>query len=77
MFEQAGFESRPHGFRVSFRTWCEGEADTDFAVKEAALGHLAETVNLHAITLSDTKILAFVCASPEHGFLYSLSNCRH
>lgn len=46
-------EARPHGFRSSFRTWCEEQTDADFAVKEAALGHAVDVGVVGAYQRSD------------------------
>lgn len=46
-------EARPHGFRASFRTWCEEKTDADFTVKEAALGHVVDAGVVGAYQRSD------------------------
>ncbi len=46
-------EARPHGFRASFRTWCEEQTDADFTLKEAALGHVVDTGVVGAYQRSD------------------------
>ncbi len=37
--DRMGLEARPHGFRSSFRTWCE-ETDKPWNVAETTLGHV-------------------------------------
>ena len=37
--ERNGYEARPHGFRATFRTWCEECTEAPHAVKEMCLGH--------------------------------------
>ena len=39
LMERRGMEARPHGFRSSFRTWCDEATDTPYEVKETALAH--------------------------------------
>ena len=34
-----GYESRPHGFRATFRSWAEEQTDAEWEVKEISLGH--------------------------------------
>lgn len=53
MMERKGFEARPHGFRATFRTWVEEQTDTDYEVKEAALGHVVDTGVVRAYQRSD------------------------
>ena len=38
--ERQKLDSRPHGFRSTFRDWCDEVADVDWHVAETALGHL-------------------------------------
>ena len=46
-------EARPHGFRATFRTWCEECTDAPFEVKEAALGHAVDAGVVGAYQRSD------------------------
>lgn len=39
--ERLGMESRPHGFRSSFRTWCAEATETPHEIAETALAHVA------------------------------------
>lgn len=41
MMERRGLEARPHGFRSSFRTWCEEATKTRREVAETALAHVS------------------------------------
>lgn len=38
-----GYEFRPHGFRSSFRTWCDEATDTPQRISETALAHSVGT----------------------------------
>jgi integrase len=40
LMERRGLEARPHGFRSSFRTWCDEATDTPYEVKETAIAHV-------------------------------------
>ena len=51
--KREGYEARPHGFRATFRTWCEECTDAPFEVKEAALGHVVDVVVVGAYQRSD------------------------
>lgn len=51
--KRQGLAARPHGFRASFRTWCEEQTDTPFEVKESALGHVVDTDVVRAYQRSD------------------------
>lgn len=51
--EREGYNARPHGFRATFRTWVEEQTDTDFDVKEAALGHQVDSSIVRAYQRSD------------------------
>ena len=53
LMKREGYEHRPHGFRASFRTWCEECTDTPFEVKEAALGHVVDAGVVGAYQRSD------------------------
>ncbi len=37
--ERAGYDERPHGFRATFRTWCEECTNAPHNIKEMCLGH--------------------------------------
>ncbi|WP_430936555.1 tyrosine-type recombinase/integrase [Rhodovulum sp. YNF3179] len=41
LMKRRGLNSRPHGFRSSFRTWCAEMTDTPREVAEAALAHIS------------------------------------
>ncbi len=51
--KRQGYEARPHGFRATFRTWCEECTDAPFEVKEAALGHVVDVGVVGAYQRSD------------------------
>lgn len=51
--KREGYAARPHGFRATFRTWVEERTDTEFEVKEAALGHVVDTGTVRAYQRSD------------------------
>jgi integrase len=38
--ERQGLEARPHGFRSSFKTWCEETTDVPEVVVETSLAHV-------------------------------------
>lgn len=46
-------ETRPHGFRATFRTWAEECTDAPFEVKEAVLGHAVDVGVVGAYQRSD------------------------
>ena len=37
--QRLGLEPRPHGFRTSFKTWCEEAAEARWEVSETVLSH--------------------------------------
>jgi integrase len=43
IMKKAGYDARPHGFRATFRTWCEECSDADYETTEACLGHAVDT----------------------------------
>ena len=45
--------ARPHGFRSSFRTWCEEQTDASYDVKEACLAHKVDMGVVAAYQRSD------------------------
>ncbi len=51
--KREGYEARPHGFRATFRTWVEEQTETEYEVKEAALGHTVDTGTVRAYQRSD------------------------
>ena len=51
--EREGYEARPHGFRATFRTWVEEQTDTEYEVKETALGHRVDSDVVRAYQRSD------------------------
>jgi integrase len=53
LMKRAGLETRPHGFRASFRTWVEEKTDAQFEVKESCLGHAVDTEVVGAYQRSD------------------------
>lgn len=53
LMRRQGYEARPHGFRATFRTWCEECTDAPFEVKEAALGHMVDVGVVGAYQRSD------------------------
>ncbi len=53
LMKRAGLETRPHGFRASFRTWVEEKTDAQFEVKESCLGHAVDTGVVGAYQRSD------------------------
>lgn len=50
------YEARPHGFRATFRTWCEEQTEAAFEVKEAALGHQVDSRVVGAYQRSDRLV---------------------
>jgi len=53
LMRRAGYAARPHGFRATFRTWCEECTDADFETKEACLGHVVDAGVVGAYQRSD------------------------
>lgn len=53
LMEREGHDTRPHGFRASFRTWVEEQTTTEYEVKETALGHKVDTGIVGAYQRSD------------------------
>ena len=53
LMKRQGYSARPHGFRATFRTWCEECTDAPFEVKEAALGHAVDVGVVGAYQRSD------------------------
>lgn len=51
--EREGYKARPHGFRASFRTWVEEQTETEYEVKESALGHKVDAGIVGAYQRSD------------------------
>lgn len=51
--KRKGLSARPHGFRASFRTWCEEQTDAPYEVKEACLGHAVDRGVVGAYQRSD------------------------
>jgi integrase len=51
--KREGYEARPHGLRATFRTWVEEQTDTDYEVKETALGHTVDSGVVRAYQRSD------------------------
>ncbi len=41
--ERKGLDTRPHGFRSSFRTWCAETTETPYEIAETCLGHVVGT----------------------------------
>lgn len=53
LMKRQGYEARPHGFRSTFRTWCEEATDADYETKESALGHAVDVGVVGAYQRSD------------------------
>ena len=53
LMERAGYDARPHGFRATFRTWCEEQTDADNETKESCLGHIVDSETVSAYQRSD------------------------
>jgi len=53
LMEREGHEARPHGFRATFRTWCEEQTDADNETKESCLGHIVDSETVGAYQRSD------------------------
>ncbi len=51
--EREKMETRPHGFRATFRTWVEETQDVPFEVAEACLGHVVDKGVVRAYQRSD------------------------
>lgn len=51
--EREGYCARPHGFRATFRTWVEEQTNTEYEVKETALGHKVDKGVVGAYQRSD------------------------
>ena len=51
--EREGYDARPHGFRATFRTWVEEQTETEYEVKETALGHKVDKGIVGAYQRSD------------------------
>jgi integrase len=61
LMERRGMKARPHGFRSSFRTWCDEATDTPYEVKETAIAHVVGSnvvrAYLHTDYLEQRRIL--------------------
>jgi integrase len=53
LLDRSGYEARPHGFRATFRTWCEEQTDADNETKESCLGHIVDSETVSAYQRSD------------------------
>lgn len=53
LMKRQGYDARPHGFRSTFRTWCEEATTADYETKEACLGHAVDTGVVAAYQRSD------------------------
>lgn len=53
LMKRQGYEARPHGFRSTFRTWCEETTTADYETKESVLGHAVDTGVVGAYQRSD------------------------
>lgn len=51
--ERLELDARPHGFRSSFRTWADEATNTDYEIKETALGHKVGSAVSRAYQRSD------------------------
>jgi integrase len=53
LMKRHGYDARPHGFRSTFRTWCEEATDADYETKESSLGHAVDVGVIGAYQRSD------------------------
>lgn len=53
LMKRNDYEARPHGFRATFRTWCEEATNADYETKESALGHVVDVGVAGAYQRSD------------------------
>jgi integrase len=53
LMKRHGYDARPHGFRSTFRTWCEEATDADYETKESSLGHAVDVGVVGAYQRSD------------------------
>jgi len=53
LMKRKGLETRPHGFRSSFRVWAEEQTDAPYEIKELALGHAVGSQTERAYQRSD------------------------
>ncbi|KUJ76658.1 tyrosine-type recombinase/integrase [Ruegeria profundi] len=51
--ERLKLDARPHGFRASFRTWADEATNTDYEIKETAIGHKVGSTVSRAYQRSD------------------------
>lgn len=73
LMKREGYCARPHGFRATFRTWCEECTDASFEVKEAALGHNVDVGVVGAYQRSDRLKARISLFSQWAGHLLSRS----
>lgn len=53
LMQRRGLEARPHGFRSSFRTWCDEAAGSQYEVSEAAMAHVTDSKVVRAYRRTD------------------------
>ena len=51
--KRQGSPYRPHGFRATFRTWCDEQAGAKFEVAEAAIAHETDSATVRAYRRTD------------------------
>ena len=51
--KRRGIPYRPHGFRASFRTWCDEAANAKFEVAEAAIAHVIDSAVVRSYRRTD------------------------
>ena len=51
--KRRGISYRPHGFRASFRTWCDEAANAKFEVAEAAIAHVIDSAVVRSYRRTD------------------------
>lgn len=67
--EREGHDARPHGFRATFRTWVEEQTETEYEVKESALGHKVDRGIVGAYQRSDRLVKRRVLTTQWENFL--------
>jgi integrase len=51
--KRQGSPYRPHGFRASFRTWCDEAAGAKFEIAEAAIAHVTDSAVVRTYRQTD------------------------
>jgi len=72
--EREGYDARPHGFRATFRTWVEEQTETEYEVKETALGHKVDKGIVGAYQRSDRLEKRRVLMKEWAGFVIDKTN---